>query len=105
MKLRGKLFLIPVPVSEEQGLLHIPPFNIQQVKQLKYFIVEDEKTARRNLKLFGYSEIQNAELFLHNEHTKGEDVSEIPVAIDERRKYGLNERCRLSGYCRPRVQM
>jgi 16S rRNA (cytidine1402-2'-O)-methyltransferase len=77
MKPPGKLFLLPVPISEENGLLHIPEYNLHQVRLLKHFIVEDEKMARRYLKLFGYQVIQNAELLLLNEHTKKENISEL----------------------------
>ncbi len=77
MNQTGKLYLIPVPISDENGLLHIPEYNLQQIRLLKYFIVEDEKMARRHLKLFGYQVIQNAELLLLNEHTKKENISTL----------------------------
>ena len=73
----GKLYLIPVPISEENGATQVPLYNIELVKTLKHFIVEDAKTARRFLKLFGYSPIEQAELFLLNEHTKKENISEL----------------------------
>jgi 16S rRNA (cytidine1402-2'-O)-methyltransferase len=73
----GKLFLIPVPVSEESGLAHIPAFNTETVKTLKYFIAEDAKTARRFLKLCSYPDISAAEIALLNEHSRQEDFTEL----------------------------
>lgn len=71
------MFLIPVPISEESGAGHIPASNITIVQSLKYFIVEDTKTARRFLKVFNYSPIENAELLLLNEHTKTGNLSHL----------------------------
>jgi 16S rRNA (cytidine1402-2'-O)-methyltransferase len=73
----GKLFLIPVPIAEENGLQAIPAYNLDLIKGLIHFIVEDAKTARRFLKLFGYAPIDKAELLLLNEHTKKESVFEL----------------------------
>lgn len=85
----GKLYLIPVPISEEGGAEHIPEYNLQLVKELRHFIVEDAKTARRFLKLFGYSPIDNAELLLLNEHTKNDSVSELIAPLLKGENMGL----------------
>ena len=73
----GRLFLFPVPISEEEGALHIPEFNLKQIRLISHFIVEDEKTARRNLKLFGHPDIPSVSLNLLNEHTKKEEIYEL----------------------------
>jgi len=86
---QGKLFLIPVPVTDEKGVEHIPPFNLEIVRRLKYFIVEDAKTARRFLKLFSYPSIENAELSLLNEHTKKEELSGLFVPLLKGEDVGL----------------
>ncbi len=85
----GKLFLIPVPISEENGLLHLPEYNLQQVRLLTHFIVEDERAARRALKLFGYPTISAAELLLLNEHTKKETISELLAPLLNGHNVGL----------------
>ncbi|MCW3078323.1 MAG: SAM-dependent methyltransferase [Bacteroidetes bacterium] len=89
MNKTGKLFLIPVPISETEGRRHMPEYNSEIVKGLKYFIVEDAKTARRFLKLFGYAPIDNAELFLLNEHTKTQNVSELIAPLLQGENMGL----------------
>jgi 16S rRNA (cytidine1402-2'-O)-methyltransferase len=53
----------------------LPSRNAEVVCGLKHFIVEDEKTARRFLKLYGYPAISEAQLYRLNEHTREGDVS------------------------------
>lgn len=78
MSKRGTLYLLPVPVSDESGLRHIPAYSQEVVKGISSFIVENEKTARRHLKLFGYADLQNARMSVLDEHTKeGEAASMI----------------------------
>jgi 16S rRNA (cytidine1402-2'-O)-methyltransferase len=81
----GKLYLLPVPVSEESGLEHIPAFNSGIVNSLKFFIAEDAKTARRFLKLCNYPVIANAEILLLNEHSKPGQMPDLlqPLLLGE----------------------
>ena len=74
----ANLYLLPVPVSEDNSLRPIPQYNLEVVKQLRYFIAEDAKTARRFLKLFGYGDISRAEILALNEHT---EETEMPALI------------------------
>jgi 16S rRNA (cytidine1402-2'-O)-methyltransferase len=73
----GKLFLLPVPIADEDGLRHLPEYNLEVARQLKHFIVEDAKTARKFLKLFSYPSIQHAEMHLLNEHSKPEEMAAL----------------------------
>ncbi len=66
----GKLYLLPVPISEGKENNFIPNYNFELVKKLKYFIAEDTKTARRFLNYFKYPKIEVAEITELNEHTK-----------------------------------
>ena len=77
MKQFGKLYLLPVPIIEENGNRFIPSYNSEIINTLTKFIAEDAKTARRFLKGFGYTTIQNAELFLLNEHTKTGELASL----------------------------
>jgi len=71
----GKLYLIPVPISDAAPLRQIPEYNLELTRSLKNFIAEDAKTARRFLKIFSYPTIEQAEILVLNEHTKSGDVS------------------------------
>lgn len=68
----ANLYLIPVLLGGENISELIPPATLEIIKTLKYFIVEDERSARRFLKLAGtsiaQSELQLQELDKHDIH-------------------------------------
>ncbi len=80
MGVYGKLYLLPVPISDgAEGNNFIPEHNKAVIKELRFFIAEDAKTARRFLKGFGYANLEQAEISLLNEHTK---ETELPGLLD-----------------------
>ena len=85
----GKLYLLPVPISEENAADFIPAYNVTIIQGLKKFIAEDAKTARRFLKGFGYPKIEEAEILLLNEHTKGGEVSGLLKDLLQGHNVGL----------------
>jgi 16S rRNA (cytidine1402-2'-O)-methyltransferase len=85
----GKLYLLPVPISEEAENNFIPEYNFTIVKGISSFIAEDAKTARRFLKWFGYPKIEHAEILLLNEHTKSNNVLELIQPLLEGKDMGL----------------
>ncbi|MBL7920381.1 MAG: SAM-dependent methyltransferase [Bacteroidia bacterium] len=85
----GKLYLLPVPINEESENNFIPEHNFLIVRSLTNFIAEDAKTARRFLKWFGYPKIELAEIFLLNEHTKGNTFAELLQPLLEGKDVGL----------------
>ncbi len=70
MAQKGKLYLFPVLLGETLPSLVLPEHNLQQLKELRYFIAEDAKAARRFLKVCAYPDVSAAEISLLNEHTK-----------------------------------
>jgi 16S rRNA (cytidine1402-2'-O)-methyltransferase len=85
----GKLYLLPVPISEDPINNFIPEYNLTIVKELVNFIAEDAKTARKFLKWFGYPKIELAEIMLLNEHTKGGNILELIQPLLEGKDIGL----------------
>lgn len=85
----GKLYLLPVPISEEEKNNFIPEYNLSVVRGLSNFIAEDAKTARRFLKWFGYPKIEAAEIQLLNEHTKIHNVLELLQPLFDGKDIGL----------------
>lgn len=85
----GKLYLLPVPLSENKAEDFIPAYNFSIVQQLTKFIAEDAKTARRFLKLFGYKKIEAAEILLLNEHTKDNEISTLLASLLNGENVGL----------------
>lgn len=77
MSTSGKLYLLPVPVSEGTVEQYIPQYNLDVIKDLTNFVAEDARNARRFLKMCGYPEISRAQIILLNEHTKNTEVKEM----------------------------
>jgi len=76
----GTLFLIPSIISENTSEKVLPSYLIAVINDLDEFIVEDERTARRFLKVAGYLKPLDS-LILHqlNKHT---DATELPSFIN-----------------------
>ncbi len=74
MKQKGKLYLIPIPLGENAGHT-IPPYVIEILHRLEYFIAERAKTARHYIKttnpVKAFSELHFSEL---NKRTQPEEI-------------------------------
>jgi 16S rRNA (cytidine1402-2'-O)-methyltransferase len=76
MKVPGTLYLIPSMIGESPVEKVVPVFNMEVIRNLKYFIVEEIKTARRFLKkVFPEIDFETTLFLINNEHTKGNDLS------------------------------
>ncbi len=77
----GKLYLIPTPLSEN-GLHTIPPYVVQIIHALRYFIVERAKTARHFIKStnppYPISAVEIVEL---NEHTLPHELRDLLTPV------------------------
>ncbi len=73
----GNLYLIPTTLGESETS-HVIPFEVATiVKQIKYFIVENIRTARRYLrKLDSQLNIDELQFFELNQHTNSQVVEE-----------------------------
>jgi 16S rRNA (cytidine1402-2'-O)-methyltransferase len=85
----GKLYLLPVPISDDDVNHFIPEYNLTIVRGLTDFIAEDAKTARKFLKWFSYPKIEAAEIVLLNEHTKTNNMLELIQPLIEGKDVGL----------------
>lgn len=73
-----KLYLIPSVLGNSGIQRVIPDFNLEVIKLLKHFVVEEERSARRFLIQCGLKEeINNISFYLLNEHTAEMDI--IPI--------------------------
>lgn len=88
----AKLILFPVPIGNEDVDVSIPPYNREMLNTCLTFIVEDDRTARRNLKRMGYTacSLDEVELLELNEHTPANAITGYLDAIAEQnRNIGL----------------
>jgi 16S rRNA (cytidine1402-2'-O)-methyltransferase len=73
---KGTLYLIPSLLGESQVGAVFPPANREIIFRIKYFIVEEMRTARRFLKkICPEIEIDSLTFTLYNEHTSSTDSS------------------------------
>ncbi|HOO42094.1 MAG TPA: SAM-dependent methyltransferase [Bacteroidales bacterium] len=70
------LYLIPAPLGDTDPRQVIPEGTIQKVRDLRYFVVEELRTARRYLSSLGL-QVNTLELELLNEHTAKNEL--IPL--------------------------
>lgn len=101
----GKLYLLPVPISDENLLKDIPAHNLELVKHLKHFIAEDAKTARRFLKAFGYPNLQEAQILLLNEHTKTGNLASLMQPLINGEDVGLMSDAGCPGIADPGAEL
>ena len=66
----AKLILFPVPIGSDNPDTSLPPYNREVLNTCHIFIVENTRTARRHLKMMGYTTPLDDVTFLElNEHT------------------------------------
>ena len=72
------LYLIPVQLSDVELENVLPQFNVMIVREIKHFIVENVRSARRFLKKCDKSiDIDTLTFFELNRHTRPEDIPEM----------------------------
>ena len=79
----GKLFLIPTLLGNQEPDSVIPAKTLEVTKKLRYFIVEELRTARRYLRLIDKSfPIDECGFSILNEHTPDSEIEEFlnPIA-------------------------
>jgi 16S rRNA (cytidine1402-2'-O)-methyltransferase len=89
MEDKGILYLIPTPISDTP-VGAISPYNLDIIKSLDEFIVEDLRSARRFLVKIGFGKpIDTVTFHLLNEHTKPGDISEYLGSLISGKNMGL----------------
>lgn len=86
----SKLYLIPTPISDA-GYQDISPYLLSQITPLRFFVVENLRTARRVLRKYGY--IANfdleVEFFEWDKHEKTQNFSIIDSWMKNGEDIGL----------------
>jgi len=73
------LYLIPSLLGDTPVNRVLPEYNLTVIRSLRFFVVEDERSARRFLVRCGYPDVGSAVLSLLNEHTS---LSDVPPMFD-----------------------
>lgn len=76
MEIEKALYMIPVPISEGEIKNMVPEYNVEIIRNIKHFIVENIRTARRFLKKM-CPDIDISALNFHelNSHTDPNEIS------------------------------
>lgn len=87
---KGKLWLIPSPLGDNDPSEVIPAPVLERLRTIKVFVVEEVRTARRYLSRAGLKgHIEELEFHLLNEHTPEAEVEAMASLFDGGRDVGL----------------
>jgi 16S rRNA (cytidine1402-2'-O)-methyltransferase len=98
----GTLFLIPVPLADDAAAKSFTAFAGQTINQLKEYIVENEKTARKFLKQAGLT-IPQSELIIHDygKHQRDQPLATFFTGLLAGRDAGLMSEAGCPGIADP----
>jgi 16S rRNA (cytidine1402-2'-O)-methyltransferase len=99
---RGQIYLIPVTLGGDDFLKVIPEKVITLTRSLRFFIVEDVRSARRFLRLIDKQfPIDDTVFFELNEHTSGNEISHYLEPARNGNDIGLMSEAGLPGIADP----
>jgi len=99
---KGRLYLIPVTLGGDDFSKVIPEKVISLTKELRYFIVEDIRSARRFLRLIDRQfPIDDSVFFELNEHTADSDISHYLEPVINGYDCGIMSEAGLPGIADP----
>jgi len=89
-KNKGTLYLMPTLLGDTEIERVIPVYNIQIVRELSVFVVEELKSARHFLKKAAYPRpYDSSEFFVLNEHTPPGEIDEMIIPLLNGNDVGL----------------
>ncbi|MDA9555490.1 SAM-dependent methyltransferase [Pelobium sp.] len=100
--IKGNLYLIPVVMAEGAQNKSLTPYLQDTINQIKEYIVENEKTARRCLKEAGLKTPQS-ELIIHDygKHQRGGNITEFFKGLEAGNDVGLMSEAGCPGIADP----
>lgn len=102
MKIESALYLIPVGISEASLEEVLPISNFEIIRQIRYFIVENLRSARRFLKRCDKSiDISTLTFYELNGHTDPDEVSSYLMALRRGEPIGLMSEAGCPGVADP----
>lgn len=100
--MRGRVYLIPVTLGGDDFLKVIPGKVIDLTRRLRYFIVEDIRSARRFLRHIDKDfPINESEFFLLNEHTADSEITHYLDPVFNGSDIGIMSEAGLPGIADP----
>jgi len=98
----GTLYLIPVPLADDAAVQSFTSYLTHTINQISEYIVENEKTARKFLKLAGLT-IPQSQLIIHDygKHNRNADVKEFFIGLLAGKDAGLMSEAGCPGVADP----
>lgn len=74
----GTLFLLPTSIAAGTSAMVIPSGNVARMSDIRHFIVENERTARRYLREAGVkTAFEEIEMYVLNQHTPSDEYEKM----------------------------
>lgn len=90
MIMKGKLYLIPSPLGDNEPAEVIPASVLDRIQHITTYVVEEERTVRRYLSRAGLKgHIQELDLHVLNEHTTPAEISAMGSLFEDGHDVGL----------------
>ena len=103
---KGKLYLIPTPLGDNEPAEVLPAGVIERACSLRVFVVEEIRTARRFLSKYGLrGHIAELEFHELNEHSSAADVEALGVLFDRGEDVGLLSEAGLPAVADPGAEL
>lgn len=101
--MKGKLYLIPTPISESRPWQDVTPgYNVEVISSLDYFAVENLRSARRYLSSLKCGKVIDDTTFVElSEHTDSKDVEQMIKPVLEGRSVGILSEAGVPGVADP----
>jgi len=100
--IKPALYMIPVPIADGEASQTIPAGTMDTALQLRKFIVENLRTARRTLKRFSSNfPIEECEFFELNGHTDPKDIPPMLVPLRNGEAIGVMSEAGCPGVADP----
>ncbi|MCO5947344.1 SAM-dependent methyltransferase [Mucilaginibacter flavidus] len=102
----GTLYLIPVPLADDAAAKSFTPYLVDTINNIKEYIVENEKTARRFLKEAGLKTPQS-ELLIHDygKHNRADGTAEFFKGLQAGSDVGLMSEAGCPGVADPGAEL
>lgn len=103
---KGKLYLIPTPLGDNEPAEVLPAGVIERACSLRVFVVEEIRTARRFLSRYGLrGHIAELEFHELNEHSSAADVEALGSLFDHGEDVGLLSEAGLPAVADPGAEL
>ncbi|HIT46389.1 MAG TPA: SAM-dependent methyltransferase [Candidatus Cryptobacteroides merdipullorum] len=103
---KGKLYLIPTPLGDNEPAEVLPAGVIERACSLRVFVVEEIRTARRFLSKYGLrGHIAELEFHELNEHSSAADVEALGALFDRGEDVGLLSEAGLPAVADPGAEL